>query len=87
MRLLRFCGKQFNASGHDVLLDVEDTTRKTTYIKIAKKRSPGNPVNKGEEKQLKSVVGSLSWIAHHDRIFYTGCHAYSPTLKELTFRP
>ena len=29
---LRFCGKQFDASGHDILLDVEDNTTKTTYI-------------------------------------------------------
>ena len=29
---LRFCGKQFDESGHDILLDVEDNTRKTTYV-------------------------------------------------------
>ena len=60
---LRFCGKQFDASGHDIHLDVEDNTRKTTYIEIAKHRNPGDPVTKGEEKQLRSVVGSLRWIA------------------------
>ena len=32
---LRFCGKQFDASRHDILLDVEDNTRKTTYVEIA----------------------------------------------------
>ena len=37
-RLLRFGGKQVDASGHDILLDVEDNTRKTTYIEIAKHR-------------------------------------------------
>ena len=46
---LRFCGKQFDASGHDILLDVEDNTRKTTYIEIAKHRNPGDPVTKGEK--------------------------------------
>ena len=48
---LRFCGKQFDASGHDILLDVKDNTGKTTYIEIAKHRSPGDPVTTGEGKQ------------------------------------
>ena len=64
---LRFCGKQFDASGHDILLDVADNTRKTTYVEIAKHRNPADPVTKGEEKQLRSVVGSLSWIARQAR--------------------
>ena len=64
---LRFCGKQFDASGHDILLDVEDNTRKTTYVEIVKHRNPADPVAKGEEKQLRSVVGSLSWIARQAR--------------------
>ena len=64
---LRFCGKQFDASGHEILLDVEDNTRKTTYIEIAKHRNPADPVTKGEEKQLRSVLGSSSWIARQAR--------------------
>ena len=66
-RRLRFRGKQFEASGHDILLDVEDNTKKTTYIEIAKHRNPANPVTNGEEKLLRSVVGSLSWIARQAR--------------------
>ena len=64
---LRFRGKQFATSGHDILLDVEDNTRKTTYVEIAKHRNPADPITKGEEKQLRSVVGSLSWIARQAR--------------------
>ena len=64
---LRFCGKQFDASGDDILLDVEDDNRKTTYIEIAKHRNPGDPVTSGGENQLRSVVGSLSWIARQAR--------------------
>ena len=64
---LRFCGKQFDVSGHDILLDVADNTRKTTYVEIAKHRNPADPVTKGEEKQWRSVVGSLSWIARQAR--------------------
>ena len=64
---IRFCGKQFDVAGHDILLDVADNTRKTTYVEIASHRNPADPVAKGEEKQLRSVVGSLSWIARHAR--------------------
>ena len=39
----------------------------TTYIEIAKHRNPADPVTKGEEKQLRSVVCSLSWIARQAR--------------------
>ena len=53
----------FHASGHDILLDVEDNTRKTTYVEITKHRNPGDPVTKGEKK-LRS---SLSWIARQAR--------------------
>ena len=65
---IRFCGKQFDVAGHDILLDVVDNTRKTTYIEIAKHRNPADLVTKGEEKQLRSVVGSLSWIARQARL-------------------
>ena len=61
------CGKPFDASGHDILRDAEDNARKTIYIEIAKHRSLGDPVTKGEEKQLESVVGSLSWTARQAR--------------------
>ena len=36
-------------------------------MEIAKHRNPANPVTKGEEKQLRSVAGSLSWIARQAR--------------------
>ena len=64
---LRFCGKQLDASGHGILLDVVDNTRKTTYIEIARHRNPADPATKGEEKQLGSVVGNSSWIARQAR--------------------
>ena len=35
---LRFCGKQFDTSGYDVIVHVADT-----YIDIAKHRSPADP--------------------------------------------
>ena len=47
---IRFCGKQFDVSGRDILVDVADNTRKTTYVEIASHRNPADPVTKGEEK-------------------------------------
>ena len=82
---LRFCGKQFDASGRDILLDVGNNTRKTTCVEIARHRNPGDPVTKGEEKQLRSVVGSLSWIARQARpdILYRVSKLQS-SIKEAT---
>ena len=45
----------------------EGNTHKTDYIKIAKNRNLADPIDKSEEKQLCSVVGSLSWIARQTR--------------------
>ena len=53
---LRFCGKQFDALGHGILLDVEDNTRKTTYIEIAKHRNPADPVTKGEKSSQEVLL-------------------------------
>ena len=36
-------------------------------MEIAKHRNPADSVTKSEEKQLRSVVGSLSWIARQRR--------------------
>ena len=48
---LRFCGKQFDASGHDFLLDVEDNTRKTTYVEIA--QESWRSCSKGRRKAVE----------------------------------
>ena len=67
IKRLRFCGKQFDQSGKDIVIDVSDNTRRTTYIDIAKGRQSSDPITQGEERQLRSVVGSLSWIARQGR--------------------
>ena len=53
---LRFCGKQFDKSCNDVLLDVIDTTNKITYIDIKSNRKHTDKVDRGEERQLRAVV-------------------------------
>ena len=64
---LRFCGKQFDRDDKDVLIDVADNTTRTTYIDIGKNRKVEDKVTPGEEKQLRSVVGSLSWLSRQAR--------------------
>ena len=60
---LRFCGKQSSLEGKDVLIDVTDNTAKTMCIDVNKGRKASEPVTSSEEQQLRSVVGSLSWIS------------------------
>ena len=60
---LRFCGKQFDASGHDILLDVEDNTRQTTYVEIAKHSQRNGP-----EVLLQVRAIQLSGVRRTDRI-------------------
>ena len=64
---LRFCGKQFDRDDKDVLIDVADNTTRTTYIDIGKNRKVEDKITPGEEKQLRSVVGSLSWLSRQAR--------------------
>ena len=64
---LRFCGKQVDKSGNDVLIDVIDNTNKITYIGIKSNRKHTDQVDRGEERQPRSVVGSLSWISRQAR--------------------
>ena len=60
---LRFCGKQVERDNKDVLVDVADNTTRTTYIDTAKNRKAEEKITPGEEKQLRGVVGSLSWLS------------------------
>ena len=52
-------------------------------MEIAKHRNPADPVAEGEEKQLRSVVGSSSWIARQARpdILYRVCRSLVANLN------
>ena len=58
---------QFDRDDKDVLIDVADNTTRTTYIDIGKNRKVEDKITPGEEKQLRSVVGSLSWLSRQAR--------------------
>ena len=64
---LRFCGKQFDKVDNDVVIDVTDNTNKIHYIEVKSIRKHSDPIDRGEERQLRSVVGSLSWISRQAR--------------------
>ena len=67
VRRLHSCGKQFSFEGKDMLIDVTDNTTKARYIDINKSRMPLEPVTSCQERQLHSVVGTLSWISRQAR--------------------
>ena len=54
---LGFCGKQFDRSGNDVLIDVIDNTNKITYIDIKQNRKHSDLIDRGEERQLRFRSG------------------------------
>ena len=64
---LHFCGKHFDKVDHDVVIDVTDNTNKIHYIEVKSNRRHSDPIDRGEERQLRSVVGSLSWISRQAR--------------------
>ena len=64
----RYCGKRINQEkDSSIKIDVDDNTRKLSMIKIEVGRKLTDAVNPLELSQLRSVVGSLSWIARQGR--------------------
>ena len=59
---LRFFGEQFDASGHNILLDVEDNTRKTTYVEIAKHSCGSFELNR--VRSVKSLTPPVCKFRH-----------------------
>ena len=55
-----FAGKQIDRSGNDVLSDMTDNTNKVTYIDVKPHRKSSDLIDRRQELQLRSVVGSLS---------------------------
>jgi len=65
----RYCGKQFSRSGDgDIFVDTVDNTRKIKPIPIDAGRSSGNEQVSGDDiTRLRSVTGSLAWVARQTR--------------------
>ena len=64
----RYCGKQFTQSEDGgISISVTDNTRKIRKIKIKEDRKMTDPLKHDDLTQLRSVIGSLSWIARQGR--------------------
>ena len=64
----RYCGKQFTQDKYgEVTIEVADNTRKIRKIKIKEGRKATDPLKHDDLTQLRSVIGSLSWVARQGR--------------------
>ena len=62
-----YCGKQFKTTEEGITVDVVDNTRRIKPIRVESGRPNADPLLAHETTQLRSVVGSLSWIARQGR--------------------
>ena len=64
----RYCGKQFSRSGDgDIFVDTVDNTRKIKPIPIDASRSGSEKISGDDITRLRSVTGSLAWVARQTR--------------------
>ena len=64
----RFCGREIRqAEDFTITAFCKDTTEKLEKINYRTQVKKDSPVNEGEKAQLRSVVGSLAWIARQAR--------------------
>ena len=66
-KCFRYCGKAFERVDSEIRISVADNTRKIKPIRIHEGRKNGDELRPQELTQLRSVVGSLSWIARQGR--------------------
>ena len=64
----RYCGRRFTQSeDFAVCVDVHENTKGLRPIRLDEGRRPGDTLSAGELTSLRSVVGSLAWIARYGR--------------------
>ena len=82
----RYCGKQFDRSGDgDILVDTVDNTRKIRPITLEAKRLGTERITGDDITRLRSVTGSLAWIARQTRpdlAYRVSC--LQPSIKNAT---
>ena len=66
---IRFCGREITQDEEgNIKVKCKDTVEKTAPVNFRKgDRTMESPANEGEISQLRSVVGSLSWVARQCR--------------------
>ena len=64
----RYCGKEVVQGDHfNIHITCKDTTLKMEPIRIAGNRKANQMLNDQERTQMKSIAGSLSWVARNCR--------------------
>ena len=64
----RYCGRRFRQDEHfNVTTDTEDNTRSIRHIVIDPNRKSTEPATDQDVTRLRSVVGSLAWVARYSR--------------------
>ena len=64
----RYCGKQFARDPDGTItIDARDNTRRVKGATIDASRRSTDPLSQGELTTLRSITGSLSWIARQGR--------------------
>ena len=64
----RYCGQNLSQNDNfDISVDCKDTILRTSPIRIEPGRKNYDEINAQEKTQLKSVAGSLSWVARQCR--------------------
>lgn len=64
----RYCGKDIEQDDdHNTYATCKDSTVKIRKAEIGKTRFPGDPLNAEEKTEMKSIAGSLAWIARQCR--------------------
>ena len=64
----RYCGKEVRQdSDFNITITCKDTTLKMEPIRVSGSRKATQALNDQERTQMKSVAGSLSWIARNCR--------------------
>ena len=63
----RYCGKSFDEVDSVIRINVSDNTRRIHPIRIQDGRPNSDELTPSDVTQLRSVVGSLSWIARQGR--------------------
>lgn len=64
----RYCGKDIEQDDdYNIYVTCKDSTMKIRKAEIGKDRLPGDPLNAEEKTEMKSIAGSLAWIARQCR--------------------
>ena len=88
----RFCGREISQEGDfSIKATCKDTTEKLEKVQYRTQVKKESPADEGEKAQLRSVVGSLAWIArqaspdHSYRVSGLQSKCNHVTIKDLVY--